>query len=84
MQERKWASYRLTNGWRSRQAERPLRGLNSAKRVRVNFAHVRAMWTDPDFGTVLRFAKNDELYVVESPPEIMKRLASRESKSLGF
>jgi hypothetical protein len=42
------------------------------------------MWTDPDFGTVLRFAKNDELYVVESPPEIMKRLASRESESLGF
>ena len=59
-------------------------GPQLGERVRVNFAHVRAMWTDPDFGTVLRFAKNDELYVVESPPEIMKRLASRESESLGF
>jgi hypothetical protein len=52
--------------------------------VRVNFAHVRAMWIDPDGNTVLRFAKNDDLCVVEGPPEIMKRLASRESKSLGF
>jgi hypothetical protein len=54
------------------------------KLVRVNFAHVRAMWIDPDGNTVLRFGKNDELYVVEEPPEIIQRLASRESKSLGF
>jgi hypothetical protein len=59
-------------------------GPQLGERVRVNFAHVGAMWTDPDGGTVLRFAKNDALYVVESPPEIMKRLASRESESLGF
>jgi hypothetical protein len=42
------------------------------------------MWIDPDGKTVLRFGKNDELYVVEEPPEIMQRLGSRESKSLGF
>jgi hypothetical protein len=32
-------------------------GPQLGERVRVNFAHVRAMWTDPDGGTVLRFAK---------------------------
>ena len=52
--------------------------------VRVNFAHVRAMWIDPDGKTVLRFGREDELCVVEEPPDIMNRLASRKSKSLGL